>query len=57
MEGTTTSKESSAEPPWPAGFVSRGIIFKFEERAGPTVGDDQGERVWAAAALVDEVNV
>ena len=42
-----------------AGRVRKqGYYFhQFEERAGPTVGDDQGERVWAAAALVDEVNV
>ena len=42
-----------------AGRVRKqGYYFhQFEERAGPTVGDDQRERVRAAAALVDEVNV
>jgi hypothetical protein len=42
-----------------AGRVRKqGYYFQhFKERAGPTVGDDQGERVRAAAAVVYEVNV
>jgi hypothetical protein len=42
-----------------AGRVCKqGYYFQhFKERAGPTVGDDQGERVRAAAAVVYEVNV
>ena len=55
--GITTSKASSVRPPYGAGSVSIGMIFRESvKRSGIAMCQDERKRLRAHSALMDEVN-